>query len=90
MLHYGLALAWSPLPAMLRRATRLRPVTAGLGTGAAMSLIADERMTSAGGFAAPKGLSNGHPSARVHAHLAFGLAVAAVTESGWCLRGRRP
>jgi hypothetical protein len=24
------------------------------------------------------------------AHLAFGLAVAAATESAWCLRGRRP
>lgn len=43
VLHYGLAL--SPLYAVLRRVTRLRPVTAGLGTGAAMSLITDELMT---------------------------------------------
>ncbi len=40
--HYGLALSWSPLYLLLRRRTSLRPITAGLTTGAAMSAIADE------------------------------------------------
>jgi len=49
--HYGLALLWSPLYLLLRRRTSLRPLTAGLTTGAAMSAIADEWMTPALGSA---------------------------------------
>ena len=51
--HYGLAVQWAPLYPVLRRKTALRPVAAGLATGAAMSLIADETMTPALGFSAP-------------------------------------
>jgi hypothetical protein len=51
--HYGLALSWSPLYLLLRRTTSLGPVVAGLGTGAAMSAVADEWMTPAFGFSAP-------------------------------------
>jgi hypothetical protein len=89
--HYGLALSWSPLYGLLRRATRVRPIPAGLATGTLMSLLVDELMTPAAGFSAP---NRAYPLAThlrgVAAHLVFGLAVAAVTEAAWWLRGRRP
>ncbi|MGM0724003.1 MAG: DUF1440 domain-containing protein [Actinomycetota bacterium] len=89
--HYGLAISWAPLYGLLRRTTALRPITAGLATGAAMSVLADEWMTPAFGFSAP---NRDYPLAThlrgVAAHLVFGLAVAAVTETAWSLRGRRP
>lgn len=81
--HYGLAISWAPLYALLRR-WRLHPVPAGLTMGTAMSLIADETMTPALGSSAP---NRAYPLAT---HPAFGLAVAAVTETAWALRGRRP
>jgi hypothetical protein len=45
--HYGLAISWAQLYALLRRRWRLHPVPAGLTMGTAMSLIADETMTPA-------------------------------------------
>jgi hypothetical protein len=89
--HYGLAIQWAPLYAVLRRRTSLGPVPAGLATGAAMSLIADEMMTPAMGFSAP---NRAYPLA-THVrgflgHLVFGLGVAATTEIGWRLLRRRP
>ncbi|MDN5747083.1 MAG: DUF1440 domain-containing protein [Pseudonocardia sp.] len=90
-LHYGLAISWAPLYGQLRRTTRMRPIRAGLATGTAMSVLADELMTPAFGFSAP---NLEYPLAThlrgVAAHLVFGLAVAAVTETAWSLRGRRP
>lgn len=89
--HYGLAISWAPLYGLLRRTTALRPITAGLATGAAMSVLADELMTPAFGFSAP---NLDYPLIThlrgIAAHLVFGLAVAAVTETAWSLRGRRP
>jgi len=90
-MHYGLALSWSPLYALLRRTSDINPVLAGLGTGAAMSLIADETMTPLLGYSAP---NRAYPLA-THlrgflAHLVYGLAVAATTETSWALRRRRP
>lgn len=89
--HYGLAVSWAHLYAVLRRATRLRPLTAGLATGSAMSLVADELMTPAFGFSAP---NLDYPLVThlrgFAAHLAFGLAVGVVTEGAWWLRRRRP
>jgi hypothetical protein len=89
--HYGLAIQWAPLYAILRRRTSLTPVPAGLATGAAMSLVADEMMTPAMGFSAP---NRAYPLA-THVrgflgHLVFGLGVAATTEIGWRLLRRRP
>jgi hypothetical protein len=89
--HYGLAIQWAPLYAFLRRRTSLAPLAAGLATGAAMSLIADEMMTPAMGFSAP---NRDYPLA-THVrgflgHLVFGLGVAATTEIGWRLLRRRP
>lgn len=89
--HYGLAIQWAPLYPVLRRRTSLSPVAAGLATGAAMSLVADEMMTPALGFSAP---NRAYPlSTHLRgfvAHLVFGLGVAAVTETGWRLLRQRP
>ncbi|MDP9443480.1 MAG: DUF1440 domain-containing protein [Actinomycetota bacterium] len=89
--HYGLAIQWAPLYPLLRRRTSISPVTAGLATGAAMSIVADELMTPAFGFSAP----NLDYSLVTHvrgfaAHLVFGLAVAAVIEAGWAATSDRP
>ncbi len=89
--HYGLALQWAPLYPLLRRRTQLAPLPAGLLTGAAMSVVADELMTPAFGFSAP----NLEYPLVTHlrgfvAHLVFGTAVAATVETGWALLGQRP
>jgi hypothetical protein len=86
-----LAIQWAPLYPLLRRSTHLSPVAAGLTTGTAMSVIADELMTPAFGFSA----SNLDYPLVTHvrgfvAHLAFGLAVAATVEGGWALLKTRP
>ncbi|QGK68712.1 DUF1440 domain-containing protein [Allosaccharopolyspora coralli] len=89
-LHYGLGISWAPLYALLRRHTTLPPLPAGLTMGTAMSLIADELLTPLVGFSAPNRAYPLVTHARGYAaHLAFGLAVASVTEATWCLRGRR-
>lgn len=51
--HNGLAISWASLYQVLRRKTQLGPVLAGLATGAAMSVVADEIMARTLGFAAP-------------------------------------
>lgn len=88
--HYGLAVSWAPTYALLRRRTSLGPVAAALASGAAMSAIVDEGLTPALGFSAP---NRAYPAAThvrgVVAHLAFGLAVAAVTEAAWAVLARR-
>ena len=89
--HYGLAVQWAPLYPLLRRKAGLGPVAAGLATGAAMSLIADEMMTPALGFSAP---NRAYPlSTHLRgfvAHLVFGLGVAATTGAGWRVLRWRP
>ena len=91
VMHCGLALSWSPLYALLRRRQTISPVVAGLVTGAAMSVLAEEVMTPLMGFSAP---NRAYPLVThlrgVAAHLVFGLTVAAVTEGAWAARGRRP
>jgi uncharacterized membrane protein YagU involved in acid resistance len=91
VLHYGLATQWAPLYPLLRRRTSLSPVAAGLATGVAMSVVADELMTPAFGFSAP---NLDYPLAThargMVAHLVFGLAVAAAVEIGWVLTRARP
>lgn len=86
VLHYGLAAQWAPLYPVLRRSTRLSTPVAGLATGAAMSIVADELMTPAFGFSAP---NLEYPlSTHVRgflAHLVFGLAVAVSVETGWAV-----
>lgn len=91
VVHYGLARQWAPLYPLLRRRTGLGPAAAGLTTGAAMSVVADGLMTPAFGFSAP---NLDHPlvthARGFLAHLVFGLAVAAVIETGWRITGTRP
>jgi hypothetical protein len=83
-LHYGLAIQWAPLYALLRRRADWSPAASGLATGTAMSVVADELMTPAFGFSAPNPAYPLATHARgVAAHLVFGLAVAAVFEAGW-------
>jgi hypothetical protein len=56
-----------------------------------MSVVADELMTPAFGFSAPNLDYPLVTHARgFAAHLAFGLAVAAVMEAGWTVTGDRP
>lgn len=87
VLHYGLAVQG----ALLCRRTGLSPLTAGLVTGAAMSLVADELMTPAFRFSAPNLDYPLVTHARgFAAHLVFGLAVAGTVEAGWAAFGRRP
>jgi hypothetical protein len=80
--HYGLGMGWGPTYAFLRRWTDLNPVSAGLLSGALMSLIVDEGMTPYFGFSAP---NRDYPlSTHLRgfvAHLAFGLGVAATAET---------
>lgn len=89
--HYGLAVQWAALYPLLRRRTALGPAAAGLLTGAAMSVVADEIMTPSLGFSAP---NRAYPLSThlrgIAAHLVFGLGVAATTEAGWALLRRRP
>ena len=80
--HYGLGMGWGPTYNFLRRWTDLNPITAGLLSGALMSLVVDEGMTPLFGFSAP----NSEYPASTHlrgfvAHLAFGLGVAATAET---------
>jgi hypothetical protein len=88
--HYGLAIQWAPLYPLLRRSTGWSPPIAGLATGAAMSIVADELITPAFGFSAA---NLDYPLSThlrgVIAHLVFGLAVAGTVEAGWAVgRGR--
>jgi hypothetical protein len=85
--HYGLAVGWAPTYALLRRRTTLRPLAAGLASGTAMWLLADEGITPALGFSAP---NRAYPLSTHVRAFAFGAAVAAVTETAWRLLGRNP
>lgn len=82
LFHFGLGMSWGPVYAELRRRTTLSAFVAGLGTGAAMSLIIDEGLTPLLGFSAS---NRAYPLVThvrgVVAHLAFGLGVAATAEA---------
>ncbi len=82
LFHYGLGMGWAPTYTFLRRWTNLKPIPAGLLTGAAMSVLVDEGLTSLLGFSAP---NRSYPLVmhlrRFAAHLAFGLGVAGTAEA---------
>ncbi len=79
------------LPLFLTQFRGFSTVAAGLATGTAMSIVADELMTPAFGFSAPNLEYPLVTHARgFAAHLAFGLAVAAVVEAGWAAMRNRP
>jgi hypothetical protein len=86
--HYGLAVGWAPTYALLRRRTKLRSA---------------RRRVRVGNGAVAEGNDAGLPLQRPNrayplsthvrallAHLAFGAAVAVVTETAWRLHGRTP
>jgi hypothetical protein len=89
--HYGLAISWVPLYGVLRRRAQWGGPLAAVVTGAAMSAVADETLTPLLGFSAP---NRAYPLAThargVAAHLVFGAAVGALSETVWALTGRRP
>lgn len=88
-LHYLLPISWVPTYMGLRRTTDMRPLTAGLLSGAAMSLIVDEGITAALGFSAPNKQYPASTHVRAFAaHLIFGVAVATVVEGAWRLLER--
>ncbi|WP_219420238.1 rhodanese-like domain-containing protein [Pseudonocardia nigra] len=82
--HQGLVISLAPRYGLLRGAARLRPLPAGLATGAAMGLIGDELLIPALWFSAP---NRPYPLVThlrgFSAHRAFELAVAAITECAW-------
>lgn len=80
-LHYGLGMAWGPVYTLVARRSGTHPLLAGLLTGAAMSILADEFMTPAMGASAP----NREYPLVTHlrgfvGHLVFGVSVAATAE----------
>lgn len=87
--HYGAGISFVPAYMVLRRALGLAPATAGLATGAAMSLILDETVTPLIGASAP---NRDYPLVThlrgFAAHLAYGLAAAVATEAVWKLLRR--
>lgn len=86
--HYGLGMSWGPPYAFLRRWTNHNPVSAGLLTGAVMSMLVDDGMTPLLGFSAP---NRAYPLAThlrgFATHLAFGLGVATTVEAIYWLGG---
>ncbi len=88
--HYGLGMGWGPTYNFLRRWTDLNPISAGLLSGALMSLVVDEGITPLFGFSAP----NRYYPLSTHlrgfaAHLAFGLGVAGTSEVIYWLGSNR-
>ena len=79
VIHFGIGATWGPVYGLLRRHAGLRPVGAGLATGATMSLILDEGVVPALGLSAPNRAYPLFTHVRGFvAHLVFG-AVAALT-----------
>jgi uncharacterized membrane protein YagU involved in acid resistance len=86
--HYGLGMSWGSVYTFMRRTTNLSPLSAGLMSGAAMSLLVDEGLTPLLGFSAP---NRAYPAV-THvrgfvAHLAFGVGVAVTAEGLYRLLG---
>jgi uncharacterized membrane protein YagU involved in acid resistance len=84
-------MAWGPVYGLLRRHGGLRPLGAGLVTGATLSLIVDEGLTPAVGFSAP---NRAYPAA-THvrgflAHLVWGVVAALATEAVWRVTRTEP
>lgn len=89
--HYGLGVAWGPVYGLLRRHGGMRPLGAGVLTGATLSLIVDEGLSPALGFSAP---NRSYPALThvrgVLNHLAYGAAVAATAEALYRLTDAEP
>ncbi len=89
--HYGLGLAWGPVYGLLRRHGRMRPLAAGLATGAAMSLVVDEALVPALGLSPPNRAFPAVTHVRGFVnHLAYGAAAALTAETVYRLTGTTP
>ena len=89
--HYGLGLAWGPVYGLLRRHARMRPLAAGLATGAAMSLVVDEALVPALGLSPPNRAFPAVTHVRGFLnHLAYGAAAALTAEAVYRLTGTTP
>lgn len=81
VLHWGLGLGWGIITTLLRRATGLHPVVAGLVSGLAMFVLIDEGANTAFGFAARP---SAYPAAThlrgLVGHLVYGVASAVAAE----------
>ena len=89
--HHGLGLAWGPVYGLLRRHGGMRPLAAGLLTGAALSLVVDEALVPTLGLSPP---NRAFPAA-THLrgflnHLAYGVAAALTAETVYRLTGTTP
>ncbi|WP_244413116.1 hypothetical protein [Methylobacterium radiotolerans] len=80
-IHLATGMGWGPVYGLLRRYAGLRPFTAALTCGTAMSLILDEYLVPTLGLSAP---NHHYPTfTRIRglaAHLVYGSAVAIVAE----------
>ncbi len=90
-IHLATGMGWGPVYGLLRRYAGLRPPTAALACGTAMSLILDECLVPTLGLSAP----NHHYPTLTHvrglaAHLVYGAAVAAAAEGFGFALGRLP
>ena len=89
--HYGLGLSWGPVYGLLRRHGRMRPLAAGLATGAAMSLVVDETLVPALGLSPPNRAFPAVTYVRGFLnHLAYGAVVALTAEAAYRLTGTTP
>ncbi len=90
-LHYALAIGWVPVYMLLRRHHGMTPFGAGTATGLSLALVVDEIANPLLGFTPPPQKYPLVTHMRGFAgHLVYGLATAAIVETGWKLLGRRP
>ncbi|BAU92421.1 hypothetical protein MPPM_3816 [Methylorubrum populi] len=80
-IHLAVGMGWGPVYGLLRRYGGLRPFSAALASGSAMSLILDEALVPALGLSAP---CHHYPTFTrlrgVVAHLVYGAAAAMAAE----------
>ena len=80
-IHLATGMGWGPVYTLLRRYVGLRPFTAALASGTAMSLMLDEFLVPALGLSAPNHRYPTFTHVRgLAAHLVYGGAVAAAAE----------
>lgn len=88
-IHLAVGMGWGPVYGLLRRYVGLRPVSAALASGAAMSLVLDEALVPTLGLSAP---NHRYPAfTRIRgfiAHLVYGAAAAVAAEGLGHLVGR--
>jgi hypothetical protein len=86
-IHYGIGAAWGLVYTLLRR-RGVRPIPAGLAAGISLSLVIDEGLAPALGFAAP---NRSYPALThvrgVVNHLVYGASAGIMAETLYSLTG---